>query len=492
MLTGTRHQGRDLRGSQTQSAIVVGVSRLVRNVMLGGTDRRNNKNPQGRIISSFELSGKDPLYYYTDVNVLSCEAGREDLLAASKDFGPALFRLFRGLRKLRALKMAQLPPDQLFVEPWRTCNLACTYCYAKAGPQFKKRLSVDTVVSLDNKYSFSSMTVLGGDPLIDKQFLTTLIGLKKQWKSFLFSTNGLLMDPAFHSQVVGVPFLGVQISIEPPEWSNRINIEGTKQFDLVRDKMNLFTGSNFSFAVTFPSDVPYVPLRSFLDSLESLTGTDNFSVSYWPGNGYDLPVWFDRWIEETYEMIQEGVNKRKLLGYSHAPDMFSDEGPRMFFCNAGVGGVAIGPDNKLHACHEHAILEEPDDIISSSDAEEGLKVDVGKLQNLVYRWTCNMDSEVCTNCSMRFVCGGLCYNWNTPNAGCVYLSRASSLLLTELNMFNGDKVADAISRTGKTFEGLYAIRDEIARDVAGEKWVRLLSGSLPLSDAVEMANAYFK
>ena len=114
MLTGTRHQGRDLRGSQTQSAIVVGVSRLVRNVMLGGTDRRNNKNPQGRIISSFELSGKDPLYYYTDVNVLSCEAGREDLLAASKDFGPALFRLFRGLRKLRALKMAQTASGPAF------------------------------------------------------------------------------------------------------------------------------------------------------------------------------------------------------------------------------------------------------------------------------------------------------------------------------------------------------------------------------------------
>ena len=91
----------------------------------------------------------------------------------------------------------------------------------------------------------------------------------------------------------------------------------------------------------------------------------------------------------------------------------------MFFCNAGVGGVAIGPDNKLHACHEQAILEEPDDIISSSDAEEGLKVDVGKLQNLVYRWTCNMDSEVCTNCSMRFVCGGLCYNWSGQRWVCV-------------------------------------------------------------------------
>ncbi len=187
---------------------------------------------------------------------------------------------------------------------------------------------------------------------------------------------------------------------------------------------------------------------SFLDSLESLTGTDNFSVSYWYGNGYDLTVWFDRWIEETYEMIQEGVNKRKLLGYSHAPDMFSDEGPRMFFCNAGVGGVAIGPDNKLHACHEHAILEEPDDIISSSDAEEGLKVDVGKLQISSIAgpaiWT--VKSVRIARCASS---AADCAITKHTNAGCVYLSRASSLLLTELNMFNGDKVADAISGLGR-------------------------------------------
>ena len=41
---------------------------------------------------------------------------------------------------LTALKQAQEPPRSLFVEPWRTCNLACTYCYAESDPSHTRRI----------------------------------------------------------------------------------------------------------------------------------------------------------------------------------------------------------------------------------------------------------------------------------------------------------------------------------------------------------------
>jgi uncharacterized protein len=446
-------------------------------------------------IGSLRVEEKEPIYYYPDVNVLSFDPNNRNLNKASEEFSEVLFRFFLGIRKLKALSQANTNPKVLFIEPWRTCNLTCAYCYAKGGPNFTKKVKYDDVTSLIGKYNFSRVLFFGGEPLLDKDFVKNIYYFK-QWENFFFSTNGILLDDETINQTVKNANVSVQVSLEPPEWAKRVNNLGEKQFNLLRSTKNLFRRSKLSFRITIPTDVPYVRLSEIIDSIAQEIGSYDFEISYWPAYGDALPEWFNLWVDESYQLIKSEESLRyrdKVLGHSLIGYFLEmqTEGFRFYNCNAAYGSVSIGPDGRLHCCHENAIVEDKSDVISSS--EHPLEIDKNRMTQLAYIWTNNMTNGVCRGCQAKYFCGGVCFlrNRNNANAACVFLRKLLPLILTQITISKPNDTLKTISKTETVFNKLYNMKDELKQQVMSETWTQLVSGELPLQKAAELAMKYY-
>jgi radical SAM protein with 4Fe4S-binding SPASM domain len=444
-------------------------------------------------IGSLLLEEKEPIYYYPSVNVLSFDPNKQNLNKAAGEFAEVLFRFFIGIRKLKALSKAKTDPKVLFIEPWRTCNLTCSYCYAKAGPSITKKVNYDDVTSLIGKYNFSRVLFFGGEPLLDKDFVKNIYYFK-QWENFFFSTNGILLNDETINQTIENANVSLQVSIEPPEWGKRVNNLGEKQFNLLRSARSLCRRSKVQFRITIPTEVPYVRLREIIDSIAQEIGSYDFGISYWPASGDELPEWFDLWVDESYQLIksEESLKYRdKVLGYSLI-DYFGEiqtEGFRFYNCNAAYGSVSIGPDGRLHGCHEKAIVEDKSDVISSS--EDPLEIDKTRVTQLAYIWTNNMTNGECRVCQAKYFCGGVCFMRTDAKAVCIFLRKLLPLVLTQIIISKPNVALKIISKTETVFNKLYNMKDELKKQVMSETWIRLVSGELPLQRAAELALKYY-
>ena len=218
----------------------------------------------------------------------------------------------------------------------------------------------------------------------------------------------------------------------------------------------------------------------------------------------------DKWVSESYELLQNNESsyyrgkmtfsnkyysfgrdsvKNKLPGIVSADDLFSSKGFRFFFCDAAYGSVSVGPDGRLHGCHSNAINKLDSDVVSSED--DSLVVNASKRLELVYEWlTKSMRRSVCSGCSMKYICGGGCFNEEQPNASCTYLNKMFPIILTQMNVFWPKEVERTASRTQKVFGELYQLKDALEDKVTSEDWTLLLSGKLPIGGALRLAEKY--
>lgn len=442
------------------------------------------------VVTGLNFPGRKSLFYYPACNVLARDGADRELLKAGDEFKEALFLFFRGVRRLRAVRESLQHPTFLYVEPWRTCNLSCTYCYAGAGPAFHKRLSLDKVKSLVRRNGFKDVMVYGGDPLVDKSYLASLLNLT-HWDSFFFSTNGALMNECFQQELRRAPNASLQISVEPQEWENRVNSAGRRGIDLVLPKLNLFAGTNYGFRLVIPSSSPYVPLEGFIQTLEESVGNSNFSVCYWPAYEKHLPQWIGRWIDESLSLMRSDPKRfeGKLPGESVATQvMRGGRFFRYFYCNAAYGSVAVGPDGLLHACHHNAILEDDRDVVSRDNDSES--VDPTKTLRLAHAWTTNMNSAVCSDCSARYFCGGGCFQSSPPSAECEFREAFLPLALTNMTVYDGLVVDKLASRSRSMFWAIYSKREELEKEVRSQEWRDMVSGAMPSSEVAAMAGQF--
>ncbi len=446
-----------------------------------------------RPIASLPLEGKLPLYYYPDFRLLTLDGEFHRRLTGAERFSDVLFRYFLGIRKLTALKKAQEPPRSLFVEPWRTCNLACTYCYAESDPSHTRKIDGEKLSSLLTKYPFKEVSVFGGEPLLHAEFLPDLHKNHK-WDSLFFSTNGILLDRKPARDLIAQPNVHFQISLEPRDWSYRVTTNSGKQLDLLHGQLRQLRDSSPNLRVTIPADAPHVPLGNFIDGLAEAIGSWDFSISYWPARAAQPAPWLkDRWIQESYELMKgdaagrygEKLPSSSIANYFGAPDSF-----RFFNCNAAYGSVSIGPDNRLHGCHELAVVESEIDLVSAcGDAQE---IDELKRSALVYQWSNLMKTETCGGCAARYMCGGVCFVMDIPNSACHFLIDHLRLTLTKMVRYDSATLMNLASRSEERFERLFSQREGLDKEVNSAKWNLLVSGELPLAEAVELAGRLLK
>ncbi len=445
------------------------------------------------IVESLPLDGIEKVYYYPNINVFSHDRKPEYEEASNGDFRDVLWRLYLFMRKTMMLNRSRDSLYSLVIEPYKTCNIACKYCYAYAGPVKSNHVNSADVKRLAEEYDLRATSIFGGDPLVHKDLLLSYYAAHG-WETLWFSTNGALLNADIIDKLLDKKGVTFQISLEPSEWAKRVDINGTPQLALLRDKLALLKRlKNFSFRIIIPSDVPYVPLKPFIDYLIEAVGHSDFTISYWSEyikSGH-VVGWYDRWVEESYRMMKDDPKRylNKGVGYkiSDVVDIIKNKTFHYFNCNAAMDEIAYGFDGKLHACHENAVNERQYDVISC-DADP-LKVDQEKKEKIAYAWSNNKNAEICRNCPMRYMCGS-CFIRNAPTSACSFLVKTQQLAITNYLAEDPKKADELVRLSAERFESLSQRKEELKKKLSDPEIMDFIDNKSTLDKAFEIAANY--
>ncbi len=302
-------------------------------------------------------------------------------------------------RKIDSFKKAIQPIKYLFIEPYRTCNLKCSYCYAKNPGNGQVDINILKNLLKNNK--FEEVLVFGGEP-----FLTKEKGLLPEITKLIegrlaISTNGINVDEEILTKLH--KNLSLQVSIEPREWGNRVSKFGKHQNELLgKDK---FKNTYIYFRITIPKEAVYVPLKQVIEQIAQIKGNYNFSITYWAENGNQLNSdLIHKWIKDSLILFHEDNKyKNKLIWEWWTGRLFSMFTNKKYFeytnCNAAIESISIAPDSKLYGCHEMAVIE--NDKHKINVVEDRLK--------LVKIYIDSFCLPECASCKIRYFCGGVCF-----------------------------------------------------------------------------------
>lgn len=447
----------------------------------------------GSVVASLPLPSGGGVYYYPGLNVFSYR--RESVFEDSRVEGlqDVVWRLYLFARKVRMLNASMGELRNLTVEPYKTCNLSCKYCYASAGPVKSDHVDPADVVRLSETYHLRRMSVYGGDPLVRKDLLSSYHS-NTEWERFWFSTNGVNLDANLVKGLLSRQNVNFQIGIEPAEWMKRVDIKGRPQFQLLGDKLKLLNGlSNFSFRVILSSGVPYVPLKSFLDYLIVEVGHSNFSVTYWTNyaEGEQLVDWYPSWIAESHQLLSDDSKRylNKVVGHSLsiAVGEMKDNVFHYFNCDAAMTGVQYGFDKRIHACHENAVNEVQSDIIST--VENPLRIDNTKKMRIAYLWSNNKNNDYCKGCVARYVCGG-CFIRAPPYSVCSFHRETLPLAMACFFVENPQGGSELVEKSQKRLESIVRRRKEYESELAKEELVGFIDGTISVERACSIASEH--
>lgn len=226
-------------------------------------------------------------------------------------------------------------------------------------------------------------------------------------KQLTVSTNGILLpiDAQEIALKEGVR-LSLQVSMEPEEWGQRVDASGKHQNRLLSNLQNKLRSVKVNYRVTIPVNVCSVSLQDFIVYVHKLTGSGNFTINYWHelSEDYNEGVVND-WIQQSIFLLEKDFEyyKDKVIFTMLQGDignMMKYYGVNYFNCNAGYASVSIGPDGRIYACHEKAIVEDGGHIIK--DASNRFEITKKYMDDSFYQ-------NECYNCRAKFFCGGICF-----------------------------------------------------------------------------------
>jgi sulfatase maturation enzyme AslB (radical SAM superfamily) len=178
------------------------------------------------------------LFYNTDSNTYNI--GYDNNIDVTSNVTNLIWKLFRITRTYKMYnEFLTCTEKSLFIEPYKTCNLQCSYCYAAAEQEGSDKLSYEKVKYTIDNYGITNVMIFGGDILTDPTILLRLYRDYPHLKT-LISTNGTLLTQGLINAIIQANTY-LQISIEPEEWNQRYSYSGVHQNRMLEDKWELIS-----------------------------------------------------------------------------------------------------------------------------------------------------------------------------------------------------------------------------------------------------------
>jgi MoaA/NifB/PqqE/SkfB family radical SAM enzyme len=147
-------------------------------------------------------------------------------------------------------------------EPTLRCNLFCSTCYNESGPKAPVGVGAPMAVPQLIESGAFLVTILGGEPMIDPHFYSSIQALESAGLGVEFVTNGWLLTDEHLQKLLDTRICQMMVSVDGPE----------EIHDRVRGRKNSFRraieGVRRFSAAGFDVTVSLTVLRSNLSTLE--------------------------------------------------------------------------------------------------------------------------------------------------------------------------------------------------------------------------------
>ena len=239
-----------------------------------------------------------------------------------------------------------LIPLRYFFELTYRCNLACPYCYV-GNERKKNELTLEEwkkVISQIPFYSF--VTLVGGEPLVRKDFKEILFSVsKKTFGKLNVVTNGILIDNSIIDAFIKSNMMLLSVSLDGYGKNHDINRGCEGIWDKIIYNLEKLQAKKKSLRKSKPMvDIKTIVLENNLDDLPKLyklcddMGFDFLSVSFLRNNNlkqnshlresfgeefwekrYPIEAYFDmEHFEEVYKELQS-LSKKSNVKIRYAP-----------------------------------------------------------------------------------------------------------------------------------------------------------------------------
>lgn len=451
--------------------------------MIKAQDRRPGSDGNQNLMQEYGLSyspvGNQFGYLHTPLITFSAQEAL------------AFNRFFLGLRALYIFSHLCHKPVSLVMDHHRGCQLRCKYCYSQVHKDQGHRVSPARLHELQQAFKFTSISYFGGDPFYDWEYTTECLDAMGEADDIYASTNGIgVTEPRVRQfQSYSTRFL-FQLSIEPPEWGQRINVAGKHQSQLLNDQIRSLPPDipiHLGLAIPRTGLIEWKSRKETLDYFKSVIGTRPMTVNWKLEESTDeqaptyqqasLPVWYAEWLQDEIKELQGEYSitqcKQGLFG-THTYRLHQLAGltePPFSYtaCQAGMGSLGIGPSGELFTCHHKAVINDPAYRIET--------VTPRGLWDTMRSIISHPNNAVCAGCCSQYVCGGVCFA-DLNNEACESARASFGPSCVALHKLYPAKYASLVNKTNKEAENYKKHSDKYHALVSTRDWDNLLSGSL--------------
>lgn len=293
------------------------------------------------------------------------------------------------------------------------CNLNCIYCYNNWHNNKNIELNYYSIKKIINKLSlyinFSSITLMGGEPLLRKDIFRIVNFLKKTKAIIGISTKAHLLDKKRIKKLInrGVSFF--EISLDSIDEKIYYKLTTAKRLNKVIESISYITKYDVECAVTIViTKINYKQVVPIIDLCFDLGVNTIYLSKFIPaGNGIinkeQLSI-----SESEFEEMLESVNERNIrykmqigLGYPIKEckiNLKKYSSIRSSSCNYKNSKIVIDPQGNLKGC------ELSPNIIGNLLSEDG-----EKLLHTLEKNGCSANyDEECLTCKLFNECKGGC------------------------------------------------------------------------------------
>jgi uncharacterized protein len=312
--------------------------------------------------------------------------------------------------------------NNLYIHITNQCDLSCSFCYAKAGSTGEQEfLPVEKIINIiveGSELGFRKIVITGGEPLAYNDFLSLVRGIKR------LKTGGTIPPVVLRTNLVreldnetvnlvAETFAETVVSFEGSRARHDAR-RGKGTYHKVMRNMQRFNDNirsqKMSLAAVF--DFKNTPKEIIENEKQHIKETGEHlgikKIRFLPL----LPL--GRAAEMDLSRDKVGpITVSQWTVYGHSPGS-----------NCGIGYVImINPDGNVYPCHVYAHQH----YNLGNIYEENLKeiIDSPKYRELR---EINVDTiEKCSDCDLRYLCGGGCRVWKNENCRDLY-ERAGGLV----------------------------------------------------------------